>query len=317
MPPNTPRDRGERLRTAIRERIVTGIHAGQYETGDRLPTYRELAEETGADLRAIAAAYRALETEGLVEVRGRAGVFVAPQERIGGRVLAETARWLVGVLKEARVRRVRVPDFPEFVRECIATAEIRCACIDSTEDQLSVLCLALQEDFGFRTSGVLVEKIKLPESTAARLEQLPIEVRKADFLVTSLFHAAALRPLAERLQVPLVVVRLSRSVIRAVEQQVEAGGLTVIHVDPRFPERVRLLVGKDGGRIQGVPARDRSAVSRLDRSKPVLISPAARRALEGMDLPPQLVRGSPISQESAGDLIEILIRFNLEALAAK
>ncbi|HYW07386.1 MAG TPA: GntR family transcriptional regulator, partial [Longimicrobium sp.] len=68
----------ERLVDVLRERVLGGIHTGRLDTGDRLPSYREVTEQTGVtDLRTVARAYAVLEREGLVEVRGRSGVFVA------------------------------------------------------------------------------------------------------------------------------------------------------------------------------------------------------------------------------------------------
>lgn len=74
----------------LRRRVLSGIHSGHLNAGDRAPTYREVADETGLDLRAVARIYDALERKGLLEVRGRQGVFIAQQERLGGRVLEET-----------------------------------------------------------------------------------------------------------------------------------------------------------------------------------------------------------------------------------
>jgi DNA-binding transcriptional regulator YhcF (GntR family) len=46
--------------------------------------------------RTVARAYRELEAEGLVEIRGRSGVYVAPQERRDGEMLPEMMRWMTG-----------------------------------------------------------------------------------------------------------------------------------------------------------------------------------------------------------------------------
>lgn len=62
------------------------------------------------DHRAVASAYRALEEEGLVEVRGRSGVWVAA-EAGGGEEEAlrrETRVWLEAVVAEARERKLPV-----------------------------------------------------------------------------------------------------------------------------------------------------------------------------------------------------------------
>ncbi|HEV3052321.1 MAG TPA: GntR family transcriptional regulator, partial [Longimicrobium sp.] len=110
-----------RLVDLLRGRLLAAIHTGRVIAGSRLPSYREVSDETGMDLRAVARAYAVLEAEGLVEVRGRSGVFLAEQKRVGGRLMAETARWLVAVGREAWLRRLRVPELPDFMRECTAS----------------------------------------------------------------------------------------------------------------------------------------------------------------------------------------------------
>ncbi|NNC32700.1 GntR family transcriptional regulator [Longimicrobium terrae] len=52
---------------------------GAAAAGDRLPSIRALWREMGVDHRVVAQAYRILEDEGLVEVRGRSGVYLAPR----------------------------------------------------------------------------------------------------------------------------------------------------------------------------------------------------------------------------------------------
>jgi len=310
-----PRERDEQLCSMLRARIVAGVHSGQYDVGDRLPTYREIATETGVDLRAVARAYGVLESEGLVEVRGRSGVFVAPQESIGGTVLAETSRWLSAVLREARLRRIRIPDFPEFVRHCTQSTEVRCVCIDETEDQVSALCEELREEFGFHSTGARVDS--LPSSSSRSVgKPVPEFIRRADFLVTSLYHVGVVAPLAERWQKPLVVIRLCPDAILRLREWLRSHELPVVHVDPEFPQRMRSILHGEGDRIRPVLARDRRAVAALDRSMPALISPAARRALAGVPLPPSLIDGGIISNDSAAELIDLLIRFNLEAVQA-
>jgi DNA-binding transcriptional regulator YhcF (GntR family) len=310
-----PRERDEQLCSMLRARIIAGIHSGQYDVGDRLPTYREIASEAGVDLRAVARAYAMLESEGLVEVRGRSGVFVAPQESIGGTVLAETSRWLSAVLREARLRRIRVPELPEFVRHCTQSTQVRCVCIDETEDQVSALCEELREEFGFHSTGVRVDSLP-PRSNRGAGKSVPEAIRRADLLVTSLYHVGVVAPLAERWQKPLIVIRLCPDAILRLREWTRDHELPVVHVDPAFPQRMRSILNGEADRIRPVLARDRRAVAALDRSKPALISPAARKALADVPLPPSLIDGGIISNDSAAELIDLLIRFNLEAVQA-
>lgn len=310
------RERNEsRATELLRGRILSGIHNGHLDAGDRAPTYREAAAETGLDLRAVARVYATLEREGLVEVRGRQGVFIAPQERIGGRVLQETARWMVGVLREAWTRQIHLPDYPEFVRQCVANTEVSCACIESTEDQLHTLCNELRRDFGFRTEPVHADRLAPVLTGGSAFERIPAELRSASFLVATAFHAAAARSLARSLEKPLIVVRLNPELVRDLERRLAAGELTVICVDPRFLERIRLVVGGEyAERIRGVLASDRQAIDRLDPGTPVLISQAARARLGEIDLPSPFPSSPVLARDSAEELTELLVRFNLEAL---
>jgi DNA-binding transcriptional regulator YhcF (GntR family) len=72
-----------RLRDAIRSRI----ESGELLPGDRVPTVRAYAAHAGLSPNTVARAYRALEMDGWLVGRGRAGTFVAdePPERSGDR----------------------------------------------------------------------------------------------------------------------------------------------------------------------------------------------------------------------------------------
>jgi DNA-binding transcriptional regulator YhcF (GntR family) len=74
----------EQLRTQISAQARTGA----LPVGYRLPTVRGLAEELGLAANTVAKAYRALETDGVIETRGRNGTFVAA---VGGAAEREAA----------------------------------------------------------------------------------------------------------------------------------------------------------------------------------------------------------------------------------
>lgn len=62
----------QQLADALRARVRRGSLA----PGSRLTPVRELAQELGLAANTVAKAYRALESEGLLEGRGRSGTFV-------------------------------------------------------------------------------------------------------------------------------------------------------------------------------------------------------------------------------------------------
>ncbi|MCP9959547.1 GntR family transcriptional regulator [Streptomyces sudanensis] len=75
----------------LRAQISEQARSGRLPVGHRLPTVRGLAEELGLAANTVAKAYRALEADGVVETRGRAGTFVAAAGDAAGRRAAAAA----------------------------------------------------------------------------------------------------------------------------------------------------------------------------------------------------------------------------------
>jgi DNA-binding transcriptional regulator YhcF (GntR family) len=63
----------EQLRSAVAGQVADG----SLPAGTKLPTVRGLAARLGLAANTVAKAYRGLESDGVVETRGRAGTFVA------------------------------------------------------------------------------------------------------------------------------------------------------------------------------------------------------------------------------------------------
>ncbi len=298
----------------IRNRIVGEMHLGYLRGGDRLPGVREMGREMEADHRAVAAAYRALADEGLVEVRGRPGAFVAQQERLGGELPSETADWLAEVLMEARRRRIGIPDLPDLLRDYTARVRLRCALIESNRDSGDALSMELDEEFGLKTVMIPVQELPVPRGRRRPdVDTLPGALRGMDLVATTAFHAQAGKAAAEALGKPFVLLSVSSEMARIIERRLQAGPLTLIAVDPVYAERFRKVYSPaDVDRVRVVMADDRSTIARLDRAEPVLATRAARRMLPDLDLPLLLPRYPSISPESARDLAAIMIRLNLK-----
>lgn len=61
----------------VRRQIAEGASSGSLAAGHKLPTVRQLAEDLGIATNTVAKAYRALESDGLIETQGRRGTFIA------------------------------------------------------------------------------------------------------------------------------------------------------------------------------------------------------------------------------------------------
>lgn len=306
-------DREQDLTDRLRDRLLNALHVGRIHPGGRLPSIREVARETGADHRAVAASYRVLQEEGLVEVRGRSGVYVAQQERLGGELLAETARWLAGVVTDAWRRQIPLTELHDLLRRCTAQAQLRVACVESNLDQMTAYCTELAELFGLEARPVYLSSGGDGAEEAARLRD---EISRADLVVTTRFHATRVQAAAIPFGRPVVVVTVHAHIVEAIGRELERGELVVVSVDPEFGERIRAMHGNGGGggpRIRVVAATDREAVERISPGRTVLLTRAARTTLEGARLPEAIPHAPTFSPQTARELAETIIRLNLRA----
>jgi PAS domain S-box-containing protein len=300
----------------LREQIVNGVFLGRLHAGDRLPSIRELAQRFGLPKHATARAYAALEEEGLVERRARSGIFVAPLADPGVAAGSETATWVADMLAEACEHLIRVPILPDLIQRHTASTSLRCACVESDLDSLTALCSVAERQFGLESSRVLVQQLPPPAAGAdAEPPDLPEEIRDADLLITTAFHAPALRALTRHLGKPLVAATLNPDLVEAVERHLSASvSVTIVCRDATFGERIRRLLGaRHPDRLRFALVSDAAAIDRLDPSIPVLLTEAAGSRLKD----PMLRRLAPRFPEfSTGFLRElagVVVRLNLAA----
>lgn len=311
-----PADRDADPLEHLREQIATAVHLGHIQPGDRLPSIRDVARRFRITTYAAVHAYERLATEGLVEKRGRSGMYVAALDSLPrGTLLGETALWLVDVLEGAWEHQVKVPHVPDLVRRWTAAVRLRAACVEDDADTLAGLCADTALHFGMDSSPVDPES--LPRSggadAAGRLD-LPEGLRDADLLITTTYHAARVRPVAEALGKPMLVAAVNPEHARAVENRLRDRELTVVCADERFGKRVSAMRGgRYASRVRVVLAHDRAALQALDPADPVLLTRAAHERLEGVELR-SLVPLSPfIGPGCARQLAELLVQLNVHA----
>jgi DNA-binding transcriptional regulator YhcF (GntR family) len=76
----------------LRAQISGQARGGKLPTGYKLPTVRGLAEELGLAANTVAKAYRALESDGVIETRGRHGTYIAAAGDAAAKEAAEAAQ---------------------------------------------------------------------------------------------------------------------------------------------------------------------------------------------------------------------------------
>jgi DNA-binding transcriptional regulator YhcF (GntR family) len=75
----------------IRVQVSDQARSGALPAGTRLPTVRGLAGDLGLAPNTVARAYRELETDGVIETRGRSGSYIAAVGDAAHRVASESA----------------------------------------------------------------------------------------------------------------------------------------------------------------------------------------------------------------------------------
>jgi DNA-binding transcriptional regulator YhcF (GntR family) len=297
----------EQVQQHLRYRLIGLLHVERLTRGDLLPSIRGVARELGADHRAVASAYRALEREGLVEIRPGSGVYLAGDASTGA-VESETGRWLSAVLLEGWNRGISRVDVASLVDRC-AGSTVRCACIESNDDHMAAITAELGRDFSLD-----VQPLRVSPDVGA--ESIPTHaLAAADLVVTTVFHGAAGRAAATRAGKPCIVLGLNPAFAAEVSRRL-AGEVTAVIVDPRFGARAGpfLDVTPHRGLVRFVTVDELGdpAHGELDlESERVLITLAARRRL---GLPEyHLVPPPPayISPASARALYESIVSLRL------
>jgi DNA-binding transcriptional regulator YhcF (GntR family) len=127
---------------AMRDRVLRGIQAGTLEPGDRLPGSREIAAEFDADYRAAIAAYKSLQAEGLVELRPRGGVYIAPRKSGPGGTPPISEAWVADIFSAALNRGIAAPELLELLPRCVETLRLRSVVIAETDDQVATISVS-------------------------------------------------------------------------------------------------------------------------------------------------------------------------------
>lgn len=292
----------------LRQRLLSGLHLGELKHGQRLPSARDLARELGSDPRVILAAYRRLETEGLVELRPRSGIFVVTHDARESGLRRRTHDWMVEILLEAVRRGIPAPEFPERLRESLKTLRLRAACIECNDDLVDELSSEVHSTYGLDVSGVTVDGLSASPP--------PKDVQGADLLITTLFHTRQVQPWAIQLGKPWIVAELRMDIFAEVARRLTYGPVYHVVADPRFAEKLDLIFGSlPGAANLRVLILGRDDPDQIPETAPVYLTRLARERLpEGSRLKRVIPQARAFTPDTARQIFTFILRANLAAL---
>lgn len=292
----------------LRSRILRGVQAGTLDAGDRLPSGRELVAELGVDHRTILSAYRQLAVEGLVTMRERGGVYVAPRAGGPGGIPPLPQQWFVEILTEGLKREIPAPELHEWLRRCTETLRLRAAVVASTEDQLYGLCRELRDDFGLAAEGVVASLL--------RDSAPPLAVRRADLLVTTAAHAARVRQLGAELRKEVTVIDVRPDLVTGEWALLLRRPVYAIVATREFGEMLRsFFANVPGADNLRIVVLGRDDVSAIPPDAPTYVTQRARTALGGSPIPGRIIPAArTLSSESAREIFAFIVRLNVDAM---
>ena len=297
------------LTDQLRMQLLGALHVGSLRPGAKLPSIRETAERHRVDHRVAARAYMRLEDERLVQIRGRSGVYVADASSARMSALDDQARWLANVLTDGWARRVTFAELHNSIKRA-TTHRLRCVCVESTRDHLVAMSSELSADFGFTVKPICFNAAGTEVATADA-HRIEAEIRSADVMITTAFHANAMRAIAETAGKPMIAICINPSMRDEIARHIQAGPLRVVVADTQFVERAMLFLKqmRNGANVQMVLAADYQPARHNDM--PVLFTKAACRELGLPEF--HLISGDTpfISAQSAGEISEQIIQLVL------
>jgi DNA-binding transcriptional regulator YhcF (GntR family) len=301
------------LAEVLRQRFFSALHLGLLRPGSRLPSAREMAASMHVDRRVVLAAYRELEREGLVELRERSGIYFAHRAPgVPGSRLTPPAEWAVDVLAQGLSNGIPASEFADRFHSYLSTLRLRTCCIECNEDQVESLCAELASDYGLEASGADVDELLLEETPRA-------DVRRADLLVTTPFHAGEVREIAERAGRPWIAVSLRTDIYAEIARLLRTKAVYFVVVDPRYAKKLRKIfsstVGSDGFHAVVVGQDD---TKHIPETAPTYITRVARARLDDTQLLERVIPEERVfSTASAREILSLIVRANMAALESK
>lgn len=298
------------LADLLRTQLIGQLHVGRLRPGSRLPSIRDTAERHQVDHRVASRAYARLETERLVEIRGRSGVFVSPGMSSVQKVMDSRQHWAADVMIQAWSRRISPAELRQLMRQ-MTSHGLRCLCVESTLDHLVAVSSELASDFGFVITPMQFDADSSGRPMAGELARLAQHLTDIDVVITTAFHAADISEFAKLHSKEFVSITVNPAMRDEVERQVRKGPLRVVAADPRFKARAeRFLPEGLSANVQVVLVSEYQAAAEDEHAPPTVFTKAARRELGLGEM--QLLTGDVafIGPDSAAAICNIIVRLS-------
>lgn len=294
----------------IRTRVLRGLRGGTLSSGDRLPSARELVPEFGVDHRLILASYRQLVDEGLVEIRERGGVYVAPVSPRSG-TLALPVKWFAETFTEAFAREIPAIELVEYMRRSIETLRLHAVVISSTDDQVAGLARELREDFGLFAEGMTASAIESASNNTAPL-------RRADVIIGTSAHVELMDRVAAELDKPCIAIDVRPDLVVGEWAMLLKQPVWVIVATREFGEMLKqFFANVKGVENMRILVNGEDDLADIPDGAPTYITHRVRETLETRNIRGKILPAArTISVDSARKIFDFMVHANARAFQA-
>ena len=296
-----PAHRRAFIASTLQRRIEHSLRTRALSPGDRLPSTREIGGEFDVDPRVALAAYQALAEEGIVVLRPRSGVFVAPVG-VSAEARSPSAEFLTDTLVAGVVRGFSTLRFTDDLRIAAFARKLRATVVAPTADQAYGLSRELSVDYGLETTTLLPEQVATGSVVRSALQ-------RTHLVVTTGALKDEVSWLAARLCKPVIIVDIRPPFVESEWKDVlRAGRAYIVAADPRFLEIVRqFLEGTVDLRNVRMLLVDRDDLSTIPPNAPTYVTEAARQKLGKSRIPGRLISPPRLLAENSVRAIVMFI----------
>ena len=293
--------------STLQRRIEQSLRSRALAPGDRLPSTRELGDEFDVDPRVALAAYQTLAEEGLVVLKPRSGVYVAPATSPSDEP-PPCGDFLADTLVAAVVRGFSLLRFTDDLRIAALGRRLRATVVAATGDQAHGLSRELKADYGFETTPLLAENLKQGATVCSAIQ-------RAHVIVTTKGVEKEVSAVAERLGKQVIVVDIRPPFVENEwKALLRSGRAYIVASDVRFLEIARSYLEKmvDLRNIRMMIV-GRDDLTTIPPQAPTYVTEAARRKLGKSRIPGRLIPPPRfLAENSVRTLIALIVKMNLE-----
>ena len=266
-----------------------------------------MGDEFDVDPRVALAAYQTLAEEGLVVLKPRSGVYVAPATAPSDE-RPPCADFLADMLVAAVVRGFSLSRFTDDLRIAALGRRLRVAVVAATPDQALGLSRELKVDYGFETTTLLCEELK--QATAVRSA-----IQRAHLVITTGGLEKEVSNVAERFGKQVMVVDIRPPFVENDwKALLRSGRAYVVATDARFLEILRSHLEKvvDLRNVRMLIA-GRDDLATIPPQAPTYVTEAARQKLGKFRIPGRLIPPPRLlAENSVRTLVAFIVKMNLE-----